>query len=94
MPLMFICVKHTPAWRKAVACSPTRAIALLHEAGIPYGDLHLGNIGLAFPGLAEQDPDPVMQHFGAYDITVVLSFSAAKQTRHIPAYLAPCKLAQ
>lgn len=50
-------------------------------------DLHLGNIGAAFPELDDQDPHHIMMKLDLYDMTVVLPISAAHQTPALPAYV-------
>ncbi|TFK68449.1 kinase-like protein [Pluteus cervinus] len=86
-------VRSDPLWCKTAALGLAKAVAHLHANGIVHGDLHLGNVGVAIPKLAEEDPDEIMQYLGAYDLTIVLTSSATKQTSSLPPYVvSPCNL--
>ncbi|KAH7924444.1 kinase-like protein [Leucogyrophana mollusca] len=92
--LSLLSPKRLLLWRRAAAYGLAQAVAHLHNAAIVHGDLHLGNVGLAMPQLADQDPDDVMQDLSPHELTVVLPTSAANQTPSLPAYVvAPCALA-
>ncbi|KAH7927484.1 kinase-like protein [Leucogyrophana mollusca] len=92
--LSLLSPKRPPLWRKAAAHGLAQAVAHLHTASIVHGDLHLGNVGLAIPQLADQDPDDVMQDLSPHELTIVLPTSASNQTPSLPAYVvAPCALA-
>ena len=57
-------------------------------------DLHLGNVGIAFPQLADQDALDIMQDLSSHDLTIVLPTSPAKKTYSLPSYVvAPCDIA-
>ncbi|KAG6901938.1 hypothetical protein C0995_006460 [Termitomyces sp. Mi166 len=82
-------------WRKSLALGLAKGVAKLHDAGIVHGDLHLGNMGLAFPELDGQDPFDVVQELCPHDLTVVLSFSSDDQTSSLPPYIiTPCGVAK
>ncbi|KIY68803.1 kinase-like protein [Cylindrobasidium torrendii FP15055 ss-10] len=81
-------------WCKAVARGLAHAVKQLHASGIVHGDLHLGNVGIGLPQLADQDPDDVMQDLDTPEVTLVLTSDPRKQTPSLPAYVvAPCNLA-
>ena len=40
-----------------------------HETDV-FSDLHLGDIGLAIPGLSDQDLEEVIAELGTHDLTV------------------------
>ncbi|TFK68438.1 kinase-like protein [Pluteus cervinus] len=85
--------KRDPLWYKTAALGLVKGVAHLHATGIVHGDLHLGNVGVAFPQLAHEDPDDVMQDLSPYDLTIVLPSSAINQTPSLPPYVvAPCNL--
>ncbi|GJJ08832.1 hypothetical protein Clacol_003051 [Clathrus columnatus] len=82
-----------PAWRKAAAYGVAQAMAQLHANQIIHGDWHRGNIGIAMPRLASQDPGDVMFDLAPPDITIALTVDAAKQTASLPAYfISPCEM--
>ncbi|KIJ36333.1 hypothetical protein M422DRAFT_51099 [Sphaerobolus stellatus SS14] len=82
-------------WRKLAAYGLAQAILDLHTKGVVHADLRLGNVGLAFPQLADEDPLDVMQDLVTYDLTIVLPKCAVNQTSSLPAYVVtPCKLAE
>ncbi|KAL1731334.1 kinase-like protein [Schizophyllum commune] len=92
--LSFHISRRLPRWRKVAAYGLAKAMAQLHAAGVVHGDLHLGNVGVAMPQLAEQDPSDVMQDLDAYELTVVLPVDPANQTPSLPPYVVkPCDLA-
>ncbi|TRM59015.1 kinase-like protein [Schizophyllum amplum] len=93
-PLTSLGFRHQPPrWRKLVAYGLVKALIQLHEAEVVHGDLHLGNVGLAMPQLAEQNPDDVMQDIYHCEITLVLPRNPINQTPSLPPYvLEPCKL--
>ncbi|KAL1717671.1 kinase-like protein [Schizophyllum commune] len=92
--LSFHISRRLPRWRKVSAYGLAKAVAQLHGAGVVHGDLHLGNVGVAMPQLAEQDPSDVMQDLDAYELTVVLPVDPANQTPSLPPYVVkPCDLA-
>ncbi|KAJ6568132.1 kinase-like domain-containing protein [Mycena sp. CBHHK59/15] len=89
----------TVSWRKKVAYDLANAVAQLHASGIVHGgtirqDLYLGNVGIAMPQLAEQDPEDVMQDLDSYELTVVLPTDPKSSLPSLPAYLVvPCDMA-
>ncbi|KAI0832021.1 kinase-like domain-containing protein [Trametes gibbosa] len=84
-----------PGWRKALARGLVRGVAQMHDSGAKHGDIHLGNLGCAFPELAGQDESNVMQDLSPYDVTIVLPCDPVAQTASLPPYVvAPCALAQ
>ncbi|KAF8961027.1 hypothetical protein BDZ97DRAFT_2077161 [Flammula alnicola] len=55
--------------------------------------LHLGNVGLPIPQLADHDPHDVMTDLSSYDLTVFLPVAPANQTPSLPAYVVmPCNI--
>ncbi|KIJ36332.1 hypothetical protein M422DRAFT_34296 [Sphaerobolus stellatus SS14] len=77
--------------RRIVARGLAQAVADIHAAGVVHGDLHVDNIGLDMPELADQDPSDVMQGLGPHELFPVLTTSAAKQTSSLPPYIVfPC----
>ena len=101
--------KRPPLWHKTAAHGLAQAVENLHSARIIHGgclflhkiiadpplDLHIGNVGFAMPQIAEQDAHSIMQDLGPYDVTIIVSKSAANQTPSLPAYvLAPSDLAR
>ena len=56
-------------------------------------DLHLGNIGIALPTLADVDPDDVLSEIGNYEVTMVLPTDPNLVSTSLPRYLvSPCNL--
>lgn len=97
------------SWCKVIARGLAHAVKQLHASGIVHGgtaeiermyhwlilytDLHLGNVGVALPELADQDPDDVMHDLDTPETTLVLTSDPRKQTLSLPAYVvAPCDL--
>ncbi|KAI0630627.1 kinase-like protein [Trametes polyzona] len=76
-----------PSWRKSVARDIVLAVAQMHRAGIKHGDLHLGNLGCAFPELNHQSEDHGLQDLSPYEITIVLPSDPSKQTSSLPPYV-------
>ncbi|KAJ6579417.1 kinase-like protein [Mycena sp. CBHHK59/15] len=84
----------TVSWCKKVAYDLANAVAQLHASGIVHGDLYLGNVGIAMPQHAEQDPEDVMQDLDSYELTVVLPTDPKSLLPSLPAYLVvPCDMA-
>ncbi|CDO69670.1 hypothetical protein BN946_scf184851.g58 [Trametes cinnabarina] len=96
VPLLTVLRPETsPRWRKSAARALASGVAHMHASGIKHGDLHLGNLGCAFPELAQQSEDDVMQDLDPYDITVVLPCNPEEQTPSLPAYvLSACNLGE
>lgn len=85
--------KYSPRWRKTVAHGLAKAVAHIHAVNIVHGDLHLGNVGLALPQMAQEDPHDVLMDLPSHELTVVLPTNPVDQTASLPAYLvAPVSL--
>ncbi|KAL1676814.1 kinase-like domain-containing protein [Schizophyllum commune] len=85
----------SPRWRKVAACGLVKGLAQMHRADIVHGDLHIGNVGVAVPQLAEQSQEDIMQELGDPDLTVILTVDPAKQTTSLPPYIVTqCDLAK
>ncbi|KAI9061342.1 kinase-like protein [Trametes sanguinea] len=74
-------------WRKAAAKSLILGVADVHRAGVKHGDLHIRNMGVAFPELACEDEGDVLQELSPYDITMVLPVDPAQQTASLPRFM-------
>ncbi|KAF8870261.1 kinase-like protein [Gymnopilus junonius] len=100
VPIFTLQTRCPGPWRRATTHGLVQAIADLHAAGIvespptnPRSNLHVGNLGFAFPQLSDQDPEVVMQELSPYELTIVLPTTAVHQTASLPSYVVmPCNI--
>ncbi|KAJ2994547.1 hypothetical protein NUW54_g7532 [Trametes sanguinea] len=77
----------TMKWRKAAAKNLILGVAEVRRAGVKHGDLHIRNMGVAFPEHACEDDGDVLQELSPYDIIMVLPIDPAQKTASLPRYM-------